>query len=54
MLFRSKGINSTMDLVVSVGKGVSFETSFKNIYGISWNEAAPILAQAISRIYMMG
>ena len=49
-----KGINSTMDLVVSVGKGVSFETSFKNIYGISWNEAAPILAQAISRIYLMG
>lgn len=48
-----KGIQSTMDLVVSVGKGVSFETSFKNIYGISWNEAAPILAQTISRIYLM-
>jgi len=49
-----RGIHSTMDLVVSVSKGVNFETSFKNIYGISWNEAAPILAQTVSQIYSKG
>jgi hypothetical protein len=49
-----RGIHSTMDLVVGVGNGVKFETSFKNVYGISWNEAAPILAQTVSQIYSKG
>ena len=41
-----------MDLVVSVGKGNTFESSFLAVYGITWKEAAPILAKAVSRIYL--
>ena len=47
-----KGIQASMDLVVSVGKGSSFENSFLTAYGISWKEAAPVLAKAVSRIYL--
>jgi hypothetical protein len=47
-----KGIQASMDLVVSVGKGNTFESSFLAVYGITWKEAAPILAKAVSRIYL--
>jgi hypothetical protein len=47
-----KGIQASMDLVMSVGKGNSFESSFLASYGITWKEAAPILAKAVSRIYL--
>jgi hypothetical protein len=47
-----KGINSTMDVVVGVADGLTFEESFKRVYGISWTEAAPILAKAVSRIIL--
>jgi hypothetical protein len=40
-----------MDLVVGIGNGMSFEDSFKKIYGISWSEAAPILAKVVSTTY---
>jgi hypothetical protein len=43
-----KGIQSTMDVVVGVGKGMTFDESFKNVYGISWAEASPILAKVVS------
>ena len=43
-----KGIESTMDLVVNIGNGATFEDSFKKVYGISWSEAAPILAKVVS------
>ena len=43
-----KGIQSTMDLVVAVGKGNTFAESFKTVYGITWEEAAPILAKVVS------
>jgi hypothetical protein len=42
------GLNATMDLVVGVAQGFSFEESFKKIYGISWTDAAPILAKVVS------
>ena len=42
------GLNATMDLVVGVAQGFSFEESFKKIYGISWIDAAPILAKDVS------
>jgi len=44
-----KGIQSTMDLVVAVGKGNTFAESFKMVYGITWEEAAPILAKTVSQ-----
>ena len=47
-----KGIQASMDLVVSVGKGNTFESSFLSVYGVTWKEAAPILAKAVSRIYL--
>ena len=47
-----KGIQASMDLVTSVGKGNSFESSFAAIYGITWKEAAPVLARVVSRIYL--
>ena len=47
-----KGIQSTMDVVVGVGKGLSYAESFKSVYGLSWDEAAPILARVVSQEFM--
>lgn len=47
-----KGINATMEIVGGVAQGLSFEESFKKIYEISWTEAAPILAQVVSKEFM--
>lgn len=47
-----KGIEASMDLVASVGKGNSFESSFFNAYGIKWDDAAPILARTISEMFL--
>ena len=43
-----KGIESTMQVVVGVSQGLTFNQSFEKAYGISWNEAAPILAKVVS------
>ena len=51
-LLQIKGIQASMDLVKSVGAGNSFESSFLKVYGISWNEAAPILAKTVSQIFL--
>jgi hypothetical protein len=47
-----KGVNATMDVVVGVSQGLSFEDSFKKVYEISWSEAAPILAKVVSAEFM--
>ena len=47
-----KGIESTMQVVVGVSQGLTFNQSFEKVYGISWNEAAPILAKLISVQYL--
>ncbi len=49
-----KGIQSTMDVVVGVGKGLTFQESFKNVYGLSWAEASPILAKVVSATFTKG
>jgi hypothetical protein len=46
-----KGVDSILEFYTLGAKGQSFETAFQNIYGISWAEAKPILAQAISNHY---
>lgn len=46
-----KGIESTMQVVVGVSQGLTFNQSFEKVYGISWNEAAPILAKVVSLEY---
>ena len=49
-----KGIESTMQVVAGVSQGLTFNQSFEKVYGISWNEAAPILAKVISVQYSRG
>lgn len=49
-----KGIESTMQVVVGISQGLTFNQSFEKVYGISWNEAAPILAKVISVQYLKG
>ena len=37
-------------MVWNLGKyGFSFEEAFESVYGISWDEAVPVLAEAISK-----
>ena len=47
-----KGIDSPMELIKAVSEGDSWDSAFLKVYGISWKEAAPILAKAVSRIYL--
>jgi hypothetical protein len=42
------GIESTLLLYSRTASGESFEEAFKNIYGITWNEASGILAKVVS------
>jgi hypothetical protein len=45
------GVQSTMALYALEANGHTFSESFKLVYGLSWEEAQPILAQVIVKDY---
>ena len=45
------GPQGAMAVVTLLGRGQTYETAFKNVYGISWAEAAPILARVVAAEY---
>ena len=47
------GVQSTMALYAQEANGHTFSESFKLVYGISWEEAQPILAQVIVKDYLV-
>jgi hypothetical protein len=47
-----KGIDSPVELIKLVSDGATWDQAFLKVYGITWNEAAPILAKTVSRIFL--
>ena len=46
------GVQSTMALTAEQARGKTFSEAFESVYGISWNEAQPILVKVIAGEYL--
>ena len=47
-----KGIDSPMEIIKLVSDGATWDAAFLKVYGITWKEAAPILAKTVSRMFL--
>ena len=45
------GIDKTFDVLAARAEGLSFEDSFKKVYGISWDEASVVLSRVASKVF---
>jgi hypothetical protein len=45
------GPQASMAVVTLMGRGQSYDKAFKSVYGISWAEAAPIIARVVAAEY---
>ena len=45
------GVDKTFEVLSSRAEGLSFEDSFKKVYGISWDEAAVVLSRVASKVF---
>jgi hypothetical protein len=49
-----KGPDASMQLIKDIGVGMTYEQSFLKNYGITWDEAIPILADTLYKIASHG
>jgi hypothetical protein len=54
VLVSLKGPEAYMRLYTNVGNGLTFASSFEKEFGLSWTEAAPIIARAIEAEIKLG
>lgn len=45
------GIDKTFDLLIGLADGITFEDSFKKVYGTSWASASAAISKAVSKVY---
>jgi hypothetical protein len=47
-----KGIDSPIEIFKLVSDGFTWDEAFLKVYGVTWKEAAPILAKTVSRMFL--
>lgn len=45
------GFDKTFDVLKARADGLSFEDSFKSVYGISWDDASIVISRTVSKVY---
>lgn len=45
------GIDKTFDVLTARAAGLSFEESFKRVYGVGWEDASIAISKAVSKVY---